>query len=111
DGLPDRVYSDGRAALNLGYHFGAPESWRNPAALNAGSGSNFGLSIGFNTDFYGFAGGASYAEGGSSTHKTMMDVNGDGLLDRVFDTTPITVSLNTGNGFEPAVPFNGGLDG
>ena len=111
DSLPDRVYSDGRSALNLGYRFGEAESWRNPAALNEGTGSNFGLSIGFNTDFYGFAGGASYSESNSSTHKTMMDVNGDGLLDRVFDTNPITVSLNTGNGFEPGVPFNGSFSG
>ena len=37
DGLPDRVYADGRAALNLGYRFGAAEPWR-PGALNDGSG-------------------------------------------------------------------------
>ncbi|UVS78199.1 SpvB/TcaC N-terminal domain-containing protein [Actinokineospora sp. UTMC 2448] len=111
DDLPDRVYEDGRVALNLGYRFGAPETWRNPAAVNDGGGSHFGLNIGFNTDFYGFAGGASYSEGSSSASATMMDLNGDGLMDRVFAGTPITVALNTGNGFEPAVPFHGSLTG
>ena len=109
DDLPDRVYADGTVRLNLGYRFGNAEQWRNPAALNDGSGLNFGLNIGFNTDFYGFAGGASYSEGSSATATTLMDMNGDGLLDRVFAGAPIEVALNTGNGFEPAVPFNGSL--
>jgi RHS repeat-associated protein len=111
DGLPDRVYSDGRVRLNLGYRFGAPEAWRNPAPINDGSGSNVGVNIGFNTDFYGFAGGASYSEGSTSTAASLMDMNGDGLLDRVFAGNPLRVALNTGNGFEPAVPFNGSLSG
>jgi RHS repeat-associated protein len=111
DNLPDRVRADGRVALNLGYSFGALEEWRTPAPLNEGSGSNFGLNIGFNTDFYGFAGGASYSEGSSSTAKTLLDVNGDGLTDRVFKGNPLTVSLNTGNGFQPPVPFHGSLNG
>lgn len=109
DGLPDRVYEDGRVALNLGYRFGDPEPWRNPAALNDGSGLNAGVNIGFNTDFYGFAGGASYNEGTATTSASLMDVNGDGLTDRVFAGTPIRVGLNTGNGFEPPVPFHGSL--
>jgi RHS repeat-associated protein len=111
DDLPDRVYSDGRVALNLGYKFGAPEQWRNPAALNDGSGSNAGLNLGFNTDFYGFAGGVSYSEDSTSTGATLVDMNGDGLLDRVLGGTPIRVGINTGNGFEPPVPFNGSLSG
>lgn len=109
DGLPDRVYEDGRVALNLGYRFGAPELWRNPAPLNDGSGANRGINIGFNTDFYGFAGGASYNEGSATTSASLMDVNGDGLTDRVFAGSPIRVGLNTGNGFEPPVPFLGSL--
>ena len=111
DGLPDRVYADGRVALNLGYRFGAAEQWRNPAPINDGNGVNAGLNIGFNTDFYGFAGGASFSQGRSSAASTLADMNGDGLLDRVFDGNPIRVGLNTGNGFEPAVPFHGSLSG
>jgi RHS repeat-associated protein len=107
DDLPDRVFADGRVALNLGYRFGAPETWRNPAPINDGSGSNVGINIGFNTDFYGFAGGASFSTGSSSAAGTLLDMNGDGLMDRVFAGTPLKVALNTGNGFEPPVDFNG----
>jgi RHS repeat-associated protein len=109
DSLPDRVYSDGQVALNLGYRFGAKESWRNPAPLNDGHGVDGGVNLGFNTDFYGFAGGAAYDEGRSSTSSTLADMNGDGLPDRVFADAPLKVGLNTGNGFEPAVEFRGGL--
>jgi RHS repeat-associated protein len=111
DDLPDRVYADGRVALNLGYRFGAAEQWRSPAPINDGSGTNAGVNIGFNTDFYGFAGGASFSQGSTSTASTLADVNGDGLADRVFDGSPIMVGLNTGNGFEPPVPFHGSLSG
>ncbi|GIH10187.1 hypothetical protein Rhe02_82540 [Rhizocola hellebori] len=109
DALPDRIYDNGDVALNLGYEFAGREPWRNPAALNDGDGESFGLNIGFNTDFYGFAGGASYSEGNNTANATLVDVNGDGLIDRVFAGSPLRVSLNTGNGFEPPVPFLGSL--
>jgi RHS repeat-associated protein len=108
DELPDRVYEDGRAALNLGYRFAAPEPWPG-GTLNAGKSSNAGINIGFNTDFYGFAGGASFGQGDSSSDGTLQDVTGDGLADRVFAGSPIKVAVNTGNGFAAPVPFGGGL--
>lgn len=110
DSLPDRVYEDGRAALNLGYRFSAAEPWPS-GKLNEGSSSSAGLNIGFNTDFYGFAGGASFEQGSSSAKNSLMDVNGDGLTDRVFAGDPIKVALNTGSGFAAPVPFNGSLSG
>ncbi|MEU9856258.1 SpvB/TcaC N-terminal domain-containing protein [Streptomyces sp. NPDC047974] len=110
DGLPDRVYEDGRAALNLGYRFAAPEPWPG-GRLNEGSGTSSGLSLGFNTDFYGFGGGASFEQDASRTKGSLADVNGDGLTDRVLAGSPIRVALNTGNGFAPYVPFHGSLSG
>lgn len=110
DELPDRVYADGRAALNLGYRFAAPEPWPG-GALNSGGTRNTGVNIGFNTDFYGFAGGASFTQGRSSTEDSLLDVNGDGLADRVFDGNPIRVALNTGSGFAAPQPFQGSLSG
>lgn len=110
DDLPDRVYSDGRAALNLGYRFAAAEPWPG-GALNDGEMSNAGINIGFNTDFYGLAGGASFNQGDSTTNATLQDVTGDSLADRVFDGNPIRVAINTGNGFAAAQPFLGSLSG
>jgi RHS repeat-associated protein len=111
DSLPDRVYENGNVALNLGYKFAqTPEPWPG-GALNDGEGSNAGVNIGFNTDFYGFAGGTSFGQGDTGTSATLQDMNGDGLTDRVFAGSPIRVALNTGNGFAPAQPFFGSLSG
>ncbi|MEV0618191.1 SpvB/TcaC N-terminal domain-containing protein [Nonomuraea sp. NPDC050404] len=110
DGLPDRVYEDGRAALNLGYRFAAPEPWPG-GKLNAGETENSGLNIGFETDFYGFGGGGSFGNGASKVKESLADVNGDGLADRVFAGSPIRVALNTGAGFAAPVEFGGSLAG
>ncbi|HZB32323.1 MAG TPA: SpvB/TcaC N-terminal domain-containing protein [Streptosporangiaceae bacterium] len=110
DQLPDRVYEDGRAALNLGYRFAAPEPWPG-GPLNDGESSNNGINIGFNTDFYGFAGGASFGQGDSDSDSSLQDMNGDGLADRVFAGNPIRVALNTGNGFAAPQEFLGSLSG
>ncbi|MEV0622006.1 toxin TcdB middle/N-terminal domain-containing protein, partial [Nonomuraea sp. NPDC050404] len=110
DALPDRVFEDGRAALNLGYRFAAPEPWPG-GPLNDGSSDNSGVNIGFNTDFYGFAGGASLNQGDSTSTATLTDVNGDNLADRVFAGSPIKVAINTGSGFAAPVAFGGSLSG
>jgi len=110
DNLPDRVHADGRVALNLGYRFAAAEAWPG-AALGSGTSTNSGVNIGFNTDFYGFAGGASRSESRSATKGSLADVNGDGLADRVIAGNPIRVAINTGGGFADPVPFNGSLNG
>ncbi|MEV0387957.1 SpvB/TcaC N-terminal domain-containing protein [Nonomuraea sp. NPDC050643] len=110
DGLPDRVFEDGRAALNLGYRFAAAEPWPG-GPLNDGSSDNAGVNIGFNTDFYGFAGGASLNQGDGTTSATLADVNGDALADRVFAGSPIRVAINTGSGFAAPVEFGGSLSG
>ncbi|MFI6503961.1 SpvB/TcaC N-terminal domain-containing protein [Nonomuraea typhae] len=110
DGLPDRVFENGRAALNLGYRFAEPEPWPG-GPLNDGGSVNSGVNIGFNTDFYGFAGGASLNQGDSTTSATLADVNGDNLADRVFAGSPIRVAINTGSGFAAPVEFGGSLSG
>jgi RHS repeat-associated protein len=110
DNLPDRVYDNGTAALNLGYRFAAPEPWPG-GPLNAASTRNSAVNLGFNTDFYGFAGGVSAGAGSSRTKASLTDMNGDGLVDRVFAGNPMTVAINTGNGFLAPVPFQGSFDG
>ena len=112
DGLPDKVFDNGDVSLNLGYSFAAREPWGG-GPVNSGVTSNAGVNLGFNTNFYGFAGGVSAAVGSSKTNATLMDMNGDGLVDRVFDngSGPLIVSINTGSGFAPPVPFNGSLSG
>ncbi len=108
DGLPDKVFANGDAQLNLGYSFAAKEPW-SAGPINDASTRNLGVNLGFNIDNYGFAGGLSAELGTSITNASMLDVNGDGLTDRVFTdgTNPIKVAINTGTGFTAPTPFRG----
>jgi RHS repeat-associated protein len=110
DGLPDKVFENGTAALNLGYSFADAEPWPG-GPVNEGETTNAGVNLGFNTDYYGFAGGVSAALGTSVTDASFQDMNGDGLTDRVFTNgdQPVGVAINTGNGFAAPTPFRGGL--
>ncbi|WP_410659208.1 SpvB/TcaC N-terminal domain-containing protein [Amycolatopsis sp. lyj-112] len=108
DGLPDKVFANGDAQLNLGYSFAAREPW-SAGPINDSSTRNLGVNLGFNVDNYGFAGGLSAELGTSITNASMLDVNGDGLTDRVFTdgANSIKVAINTGTGFTAPTPFRG----
>jgi RHS repeat-associated protein len=112
DGLPDKVFENGNVALNLGYSFAGQEPWPG-GPLNDGKTTNAGVNLGFNTNYYGFAGGVSASVGTSTSDATLMDMNGDGLMDRVFSNGggPVSVAINKGNGFADRVPFRGSLSG
>ncbi len=108
DGLPDKVYANGDAALNLGYSFAAREPWAG-GPVNDAQTRNVGVNLGFNLDSYGFAGGVSATVASSKTNATMLDVTGDGLADRVFTNgaNPVQVAVNTGSGFTAKTTFRG----
>ncbi|MFJ6438442.1 SpvB/TcaC N-terminal domain-containing protein [Streptomyces sp. NPDC091416] len=108
DGLPDKVYENGDAQLNLGYRFAAREPWGG-GPVNDASTLNTGVNLGFNLDNYGFAGGLSATLGTSSTNVSLADVNGDGLTDRVFTDgrNPVKVAVNSGSGFTAPTAFRG----
>ncbi|HET8661435.1 MAG TPA: SpvB/TcaC N-terminal domain-containing protein [Micromonosporaceae bacterium] len=116
DSLPDlvtRVVENGavrlRVALNLGYGFTAPQPWGS-AEINDGSSSNSSLGGGFNDGIYSFGGGASVSSSESASHRTLLDINGDGKLDRLTASgTKLRVGLNTGDGFAPDVDWFGAL--
>jgi RHS repeat-associated protein len=117
DLLPDRVTQDGsglRVALNLGYGFAPAEPWGTAAIDNAASeNGSIGVSLGFNGGIYDFAGGASLSKNKSQTSETLLDLNGDGLLDRVLPGggSGLRVGFNTGNGFAAPVAWSGAQTG
>ncbi|HEY6000820.1 MAG TPA: SpvB/TcaC N-terminal domain-containing protein [bacterium] len=125
DGLPDRVRrvplsvdndGDGRtdsilqAALNLGYRFGAFETWGTGTPnASASNEHNLGLGLGFNVGDFSFAGGAASSWVNGEVAEELVDINGDGLVDRLrFDGATVTAGINTGGGFAPPVPWSPG---
>jgi RHS repeat-associated protein len=116
DNLPDqvtRVVENGTAtlkvALNLGYSFTQPQPW-GAAEINDGSSDSVSFGGGFNDGIFSFGGGASVSLNESTSHRTLLDINGDGLMDRVSASgNKLRVGLNTGDGFASDVDWLGAL--
>ena len=106
DGLPDRVdsYTSGElwVSLNLGYRFaGEQVQWTTgrTASSKAVSGT---LSLGFQLNAMEFAGGISYTEGVEQGLFDWVDLDGDGVPDRlngVGDGDPTAV-FGSGDGMQ-----------
>jgi RHS repeat-associated protein len=107
DGLLDKVFRNGTASLNLGYSFAAAEPW-NGGIVNDGQTLNAGVNLGFNLNFYSIAGGLNLNVGDTRSDETFVDVNGDGLPDKIVAGSPFTVRLNTGTGFTAPIVWPGG---
>ena len=118
DGLPDRVVQTPVAilvSLNLGYSFATPEPLALGTAVHGAElreesiGGGLGIS-GMNDGKFGFGGGFSFNESTtevSTADVTLMDINGDGLLDAVAPSgATYKVAINTGAGFAPPVHWN-----
>lgn len=106
DGLPDRVHADGMVELNMGYSFLPAEQW-GFSGLSDGEALNYGGGISINFEDYSIAAGISLVRTDNVTKQTLLDVNGDGLLDYIQGVNPLIVRLNMGNGFGPAIPWTG----
>jgi len=106
DGLPDRVYSGGDVALNLGYRFAPREPW-GFGQSNVGKGESSSAGLGFNLGAYSIGGGVSLARSDNQARETLLDVNGDGLPDKILVGDTLQVAINTGTGFLPFVPWTG----
>ena len=131
DGLPDKVrQADSKieVAINLGYSFADYENW-GTAKLNDGSSlsitesaslpstsvgeipSTDDIPQGWGTASASFSGGASISAGINDTKAALHDLNGDGLLDRVYKGSGgYWVGLNVGGQFLSPVPWTGGVD-
>lgn len=104
DGLPDKLSEGGGATLNVGYSMGP--TW--PGGVSKITDSNSvgtGADLGFNDGLFGFAGGVSVTSDESTVDDTMLDINGDGLLDMVSGSN---VAFNQGSSWGPSVPYTPG---
>jgi len=108
DGLVDRVKKDGKVRLNLGYKFLPTEEW-NFEEIKSGDNKDYseGPNLGSNYGNYSVSVGLSLSRTDSETTETLQDINGDGLVDRIVNDSPLKVRLNTGNNFAKEISWNG----
>lgn len=105
DGLPDKVNSDGAVCMNLGYKFLPAETW-DFSSLRTGKSYNVALNVSgamsncYSITNHSFSGGVGFGTSTNSTKESLMDINGDGLSDRlIVNNNNIDAYINTGNGF------------
>ncbi|CAA9362455.1 MAG: hypothetical protein AVDCRST_MAG93-7739, partial [uncultured Chloroflexia bacterium] len=110
DGLPDRVYTNPSgvfARYNLGYQFSAPVKL-STGGFEAQESYAGGLSLGFETPWSDFSGGAALNWNVDLSRYAWVDVNGDGILDQVHkknNTDSPTVRFGTGTTMLPPVRY------
>ena len=109
DGLPDKIVKGNRVRLNLGYAFTEPIDW-GIDRIQGGKGITYNGNVGggFNKGSSSFAGGYNVVTSKNGEEYSLMDVNSDGLPDKVWrEDKGVMVSLNIGNGFSAAMPWKG----
>ena len=110
DGLPDRVFDDGgtiRVALNLGYGFAQAEPWGS-AVVDDSETKYVNAGVSYNDGVKAYAGSLAITRSLGKTRKKIIDINGDGLPDRVTESGgTLFVGINTGNGFADDKPWTG----
>lgn len=106
DGLPDKVFQDGKAALNLGYSLASPEPWGFDK-IQDGESKSEGGGLGISIVNGSINAGISLSRSDNNVNQALQDVNGDGLVDVVIKGSPLMVKLNKGNGFGPAIAWTG----
>ncbi|MFH6991107.1 SpvB/TcaC N-terminal domain-containing protein [Flavobacterium sp. FlaQc-48] len=105
DGLPDKISDSGDVYLNTGYGFLPAEKW-NHNSLNGGSSTDWSAGLGFSIKQGSISGGANYARSQSDSDESLMDINGDGLSDKIkYEGGSMQVSLNLGNSFAAPVVY------
>jgi len=110
DGLPDKAKTEEEGnvevSLNMGgTSFAAWEDWCGGPGVTEGSLDSETLSVsgGYSGDAGSFSAGVSISESSSVQEKSFQDMNGDGLVDLVYQTgSEFRVKYNTGTGFSPA---------
>ncbi|WP_349953395.1 SpvB/TcaC N-terminal domain-containing protein [Bacteroides finegoldii] len=123
DGLPDQILKNKQVRINLGYTFSDPMDWGleriqggESKAFNAGASGGAGGGMGeelvkgssINKASGSFMAGFGIVSSESKEEYNLMDVNSDGLPDKVWkEGNGIKVSFNTGNAFLSPINWKG----
>ncbi|MFF2275959.1 SpvB/TcaC N-terminal domain-containing protein [Agromyces sp. NPDC058126] len=111
DGLPDVVYTNPSGVFvryNLGYSFAEAELPLATGGFNTQESIGGHASAGFATPWGEFSGGLSFNWNYDMARFAWVDVNGDGIPDRLHKPSAgeqPTVEFGTGSGLAPAVDF------
>ncbi|GHV15304.1 hypothetical protein FACS1894169_06270 [Bacteroidia bacterium] len=107
DGLPDKILSDKKIRLNLGYGFTEAIDW-DIEKLDGGKSTTVNAGLGYDFGGSSISAGFGLTTTTSNSNYTFIDLNSDGLTDKVWkDGDNIYVSFNTGNGFTTPVIWQG----
>ncbi len=107
DGLADKVLSNKQVQLNLGFGFSSAVDW-GLSNIQKGENTDANISLGFNRDASSWSGGIGINTTWSKSSHAMIDVNGDGLVDKVrIDDKQAYVCLSTGNDFDKEIVWHG----
>ena len=124
DGLPDKILTDRRVRLNLGYSFTDPIAW-DIDRLQGGKTRSYNISIGAGDTIFAkkhitedkksivkasgsISGGVGLVSSRGVEEYDLMDINSDGLPDKVWMTDDkVFVALNKGDGFTDGILWKG----
>lgn len=107
DGLPDKVLSDKKVRLNYGYSFSDPVDW-DLTRIQGGKSLSYSGGLGVDIASGSVSAGVGIVTSESEEEFNLMDVNGDGLPDKVWTADGnVMAALNTGNGFGEQTAWNG----
>ena len=124
DGLPDKILTDRRVRLNLGYSFTDPIAW-DIDRLQGGKTRSYNISIGAGDTIFAkkhitedkksiikasgsISGGVGLVSSRGVEEYDLMDINSDGLPDKVWMTDDkVFVALNKGDGFSDGILWKG----
>ncbi|MBP4140409.1 hypothetical protein J3S90_01165 [Flavobacterium sp. P4023] len=105
DGLPDKITDSGNVLLSTGYGFLESENWNNNG-LNAGNSTDWSLGLGYSFAGGSITAGANYARSTANGNKSFMDINSDGLPDKIeYFLDRMIVSLNLGGSFDTPIIY------
>jgi len=104
DGLLDRVHRNGTVNFNLGYTFTQSNKFSSSIDLRSSNSTNKNFGAGFNLVNFSFSGGVSKSTSNDTITKSLFDINGDGLPDKVWqEKENIKYLLNLGTKFSSTV--------
>jgi len=106
DGLADRIEANEMVSLNTGYGFLPAERWDKMNVINKGTSLDIGGSAGYSVMNGSFSGGLNYSRSTSDNSHSFLDINGDGLGDKIeYKDNEVSVELNMGNSFASAISY------